>query len=648
MDPQAHFQVPYDHNATNRLHPGQDQSWQANTTPVTSSLSTTTHSPPLFRNSDLEFSSPVPSSASPSYLQQLPKNPYPSQSSPSLNIDATLAPANMSTNMEQIQSSVGPDRVLTRSKRRAAAAAAAVTGTNRRFTMPPFQRPQQDQSPRMPDFNPPGLMTGSRPETPINGADAPQYAAEREQLSLQICGSLGTASGPARSHQYPLTPASTSTSASTSSSYPRYGVPHGHHSRSNSSTYSSNNSIHPRSASPALSTASSAPTSVSSISPPTSSINNFPALQQQLPSDEVFHQPLGRSKQRKQRLFNVDRKAICVFSQENPNARQEDIAIRYGVERSTISKILKNKQKWLSVTDQENVRVAKHRPSKFPDIEAQLVKWLEECKRNGTGLTDALIRNKAKEIARELNISEDKFKASSGWVENFKHRHGIRGGLWHADGKLAAAARTGTMPPDEVEAYGGSSAYPQSTLHASYDPRPSTSQAYGGHMSMPPPADPSHSHLANAHVPMHDGDVHQQPPVGPMSLHPAWPHSAELSPPCSQEMAPPPSIDRDDTHPINTPITVISVLSRPGDEPVPPPPPGVSYVVYREVPTAPPTTLGAPAAEDAIHTLLQFCVASNHEVVPPDEYDVLLRVRARLYRVVQNLPPDESEFHRTR
>lgn len=29
-----------------------------------------------------------------------------------------------------------------------------------------------------------------------------------------------------------------------------------------------------------------------------------------------------------------------------------------------------------------------------------------------------------------LSIGEDKFKASAGWVENFKHRHGIKKGVW--------------------------------------------------------------------------------------------------------------------------------------------------------------------------------------------------------------------------
>jgi len=69
----------------------------------------------------------------------------------------------------------------------------------------------------------------------------------------------------------------------------------------------------------------------------------------------------GPSKQRKQRLFNIDRKDICRFADKYPDCRQEDIAIRFHVERSTVSKILKHKDRWLSVPDQESIRIAKHR-----------------------------------------------------------------------------------------------------------------------------------------------------------------------------------------------------------------------------------------------------------------------------------------------
>lgn len=81
------------------------------------------------------------------------------------------------------------------------------------------------------------------------------------------------------------------------------------------------------------------------------------------------------------------------------------------------------------------------RPSKFPEIESELAKWLYECRDKKVQLTDSVIRNKAKEVAKQLQIPEDKFKASSGWVENFKHRHGIRRGQFHGNGRNARLGR---------------------------------------------------------------------------------------------------------------------------------------------------------------------------------------------------------------
>jgi hypothetical protein len=65
------------------------------------------------------------------------------------------------------------------------------------------------------------------------------------------------------------------------------------------------------------------------------------------------------------------------------------------------------------------------RPSKFPEIETELLKWVKECKENGTTITDTLIKAKARECAAEIGLPEGKFKASSGWIENFKVRNNL-------------------------------------------------------------------------------------------------------------------------------------------------------------------------------------------------------------------------------
>jgi hypothetical protein len=81
---------------------------------------------------------------------------------------------------------------------------------------------------------------------------------------------------------------------------------------------------------------------------------------------------------------------------------------------------------------------------------------LYECRDKKVQLTDSVIRNKAKEVAKQLQIPEDKFKASSGWVENFKHRHGIRRGQFHGNGRNSRLGRLhGVGVADSTPHFGG-------------------------------------------------------------------------------------------------------------------------------------------------------------------------------------------------
>ncbi|KAF5389294.1 hypothetical protein D9757_003469 [Collybiopsis confluens] len=205
--------------------------------------------------------------------------------------------------------------------------------------------------------------------------------------------------------------------------------------------------------------------------PSTSPGPSFP-----LPSGSNLPRAYSKPKARKQRLFNIDRKAICEFHMAHPNEKQEVIARRYGVERSTISKILKDKEKWLSIDPLEGAAysvngpfmLAKHRPSKFPPVEFEMQKWLMEVSEKWNiclpepssepydpkftppvhgPLTDRSLRERARAIARSHGITPEQFKASSGWVENFKHRHGIRNGFWggylrNVQGRNSLVART--------------------------------------------------------------------------------------------------------------------------------------------------------------------------------------------------------------
>jgi hypothetical protein len=69
--------------------------------------------------------------------------------------------------------------------------------------------------------------------------------------------------------------------------------------------------------------------------------------------------------------------------------------------------------------------------------------WLAELSEADETITDAKIQKKALEIADDLRKKygtigsekgkdkDESFKASAGWIENFKRRHHVKGGVWH-------------------------------------------------------------------------------------------------------------------------------------------------------------------------------------------------------------------------
>lgn len=61
-------------------------------------------------------------------------------------------------------------------------------------------------------------------------------------------------------------------------------------------------------------------------------------------------------KHTKKKLDALEKKRICNYQKEHQNARQEDIAEMFGIERSTVSKILKHKGHWLQVDDNAEVQ----------------------------------------------------------------------------------------------------------------------------------------------------------------------------------------------------------------------------------------------------------------------------------------------------
>jgi hypothetical protein len=260
--------------------------------------------------------------------------------------------------LPQIDSSIGPNRVLTRRQARAAqaqaaagqqnanrvASAASLTGAIGEGMSPvslvllSSSGWQSDTNHKQAVFSTPPSMSppaASRPQTP-NGSYAPQFSPSAADVAHHTTPDMvPNVFGSHGSPLYPSTPLSAS-----SVNYSPYAF--FRHSRSGSHVTSA-----PRSASPALSVVSAITTISSAPSALTSGGRLSPSL--------------SRERHRKGRLTNKDRRDICLYHSKTPAARQEDIAAMWHVERSTISKILKAKAKWLATPLEDDLKVARHK-----------------------------------------------------------------------------------------------------------------------------------------------------------------------------------------------------------------------------------------------------------------------------------------------
>ncbi|KAK9841678.1 hypothetical protein WJX74_009921 [Apatococcus lobatus] len=115
--------------------------------------------------------------------------------------------------------------------------------------------------------------------------------------------------------------------------------------------------------------------------------------------------------------------------------------LKKSLKRSTVTGILKEKSKWLKVEDSSGNR-KHHKEAKWKDLETALFAWFGQSSAQNGVLSDAILSAKAKELAECMNLED--FKASKGWVTNFKARCGIKAYRPHGTSGAADSAGINT------------------------------------------------------------------------------------------------------------------------------------------------------------------------------------------------------------
>ncbi|KAF2091654.1 CenpB-DNA-bind-domain-containing protein, partial [Saccharata proteae CBS 121410] len=144
-------------------------------------------------------------------------------------------------------------------------------------------------------------------------------------------------------------------------------------------------------------------------------------------------------------LTDTDRRRMCLYHEEHPTVKQTEIGAMFGVERSTVSKVLRQKEKYLFQDDGSRSPIKKPR-GKFPDIERALSNWARNHQRQGLPLSDAMIRDKARFFANSVGNPESHQKVTSNsWLEKFKQKNNLMGAK-SRQGSLAEESEGGSNP----------------------------------------------------------------------------------------------------------------------------------------------------------------------------------------------------------
>ena len=142
---------------------------------------------------------------------------------------------------------------------------------------------------------------------------------------------------------------------------------------------------------------------------------------------------ISNSRQRKQRrnLSLEDKINIIKRKEADVRLSDEKLANELGVDRSTISGILRKKEKLLQLhanaknSDLKKLRI---RVARFPSLEEALYKWFQSLRSRNVPVSQDILKNKAIEFynrAKENGAQLPNFEASNGWLEKFQNRYDI-------------------------------------------------------------------------------------------------------------------------------------------------------------------------------------------------------------------------------
>lgn len=123
--------------------------------------------------------------------------------------------------------------------------------------------------------------------------------------------------------------------------------------------------------------------------------------------------------------ISLEMKLRILESVDKHQIPKTEIAKLYNIPKSTLFTIIKNRDAIIKAKESNGPRNRLHnKMAKYPLLEKALIEWVKSMRSNNMPVNGIVLKAKAQAFAKEFNVNNE-FKASDGWLQNFKMRNGL-------------------------------------------------------------------------------------------------------------------------------------------------------------------------------------------------------------------------------
>ncbi|XP_050303768.1 tigger transposable element-derived protein 4-like [Anthonomus grandis grandis] len=125
---------------------------------------------------------------------------------------------------------------------------------------------------------------------------------------------------------------------------------------------------------------------------------------------------------KKRKVLSIEEKGLIIARLESGESNAT-VATEFDLSHSSVSTILKNKNKIKEAFNENLLGKKKLKLSQHPDIDQALLKWFKSQRSGGTPISGPILQAKANNFGRIMGKVD--LKCSESWIKRFRQRHKI-------------------------------------------------------------------------------------------------------------------------------------------------------------------------------------------------------------------------------